>query len=80
MSASLRPHTSAVEGSAGGAAEGRAWDAGSWTGGFFGQTTNGYPAAVLGEFHVATGAPQVEQHDTGFIGISGAFGAHATNE
>ena len=39
-----------------------------------------YPAAVLGEFHVATGTPQVEQHDTGFIGISGAFGAHATNE
>ena len=82
MPASLATETDTFRGAIGGAADDRAWDDGTWTGGFFGQTVDGSPSptAVLGEFHAVTGTPQVEDGDTGFIGLSGAFGAHAKNE
>ena len=80
MPASLTTETDTFKGAIGGAADDRAWDDGTWTGGFFGQTVDGSPTAVLGEFHAVTGTPQVEDADTGFIGLSGVFGAHAKNE
>ena len=77
MPASLATEADAFKGAIGGAAANRAWDDGNWTGGFFDQTLDGSPVAVLGEFHAVAGTPQVEDEDTGFIGLSGAFGAHA---
>lgn len=76
------------KGPVGGGADGRTWDNGHWMGGFFQWTVvrdaSGnivrYPAAVLGEFHAATGTPQVGDGDAGFIGLAGAFGAHAKSE
>ena len=76
MPASLATEADAFKGAIGGAAANRAWDHGNWTGGFFDQTLDDFPAAVLGEFHAVTGTPQVEDEDTGFVGLSGAFGAH----
>ena len=81
MRASLATETGDFKNTIGGAANGRAWEDGHWTGGFFGEshTTaagNGFPAAVLGEFHAVRGTPQVEDGDAGFIGLSGVFGAH----
>lgn len=78
MRASLATETGDFTNTIGGAANGGAWEDGHWSGGFFGQshTLDGFPAAVLGEFHAVRGRPQVEAGDTGFIGLSGAFGAH----
>ena len=75
--ASLEREADAFRGAIGGAAAGRAWNDGNWTGSFFGPILDGSPVAVLGEFHAVAGTPQVEDRDTGFIGLSGAFGAHA---
>ena len=77
MPASLATQADAFKSAIGGAAANRAWEDGNWTGGFFGYTMDGLPAAVLGEFHAVTGTPRVEDEDTGFIGLSGAFGTHA---
>lgn len=78
MRASLATETGDFTNTIGGTANGRAWEDGRWAGGFFGQshTMDGFPTAVLGEFHAVRGTPQVEAGDTGFIGLSGVFGAH----
>ena len=77
MPASLGTEVDAFQGAIGGAAANHAWDDGNWTGGLFDQVLDGSPVAVLGEFHAVAATPQVEDGDTGFIGLSGAFGAHA---
>ena len=77
MPASLATEANAFKGAIGGAAANRAWDDGNWTGGFFDQALDGSPVAVLGEFHAVAGTPQAKDGDTGFSGLSGAFGAHA---
>ena len=82
MSASLLAETDAFsfKGAIGGEVDSRTWDDGNWTGGFFDWTEGDHPSAVLGEFHATTGTPQSGDGDAGFIGLSGAFGAHATSE
>lgn len=81
MSATLGDGTDfyKFKGAVAGGVDRRTWDDGNWTGGFF-RWIHGRPSAVLGEFHAATGTPQVGDGDAGFIGLAGAFGAHAKRE
>jgi predicted nucleic acid-binding Zn-ribbon protein len=74
----------------GGAADGRDWETGAWSGQFYDDdhvytdeddVTFAYPGSVAGEFHARWGTPtQQPADDLGFVGVAGGFGAEFTEQ